>query len=936
MMIQQTECCHVLPAEEKAEKRKSERLKDRKEKSRKDEIYVEFEMKRYLILMIGLVVVWTDFAVAVSQNVEARLEKDAVVVSVDGKLFTSYKFVNRFDKKPYLWPLVGPVSGDSVTTESSEPYPHHNSMWFGCDKMNGSDFWHHQNPKDKLRSQGPKILVASGERVVIEDVCDWKPSNGSPIMRDFRRISISAPDSKTRIVDFDIVWVALEKVRINKTNHSLFALRMTPEISVKSGGVMANAEGGKGEKGTFGKSSAWMDYYGTRSGVTEGAAILQHPSNRWYPSPWFTRDYGFFSATPMYWLDAGYIEFASGESVALSYRVIIHEGTTEDAKIDSRFKVYSEYSPSPIRGYMAYMLDEVLPAVAGYKFGQSRKELMRIEQAVQDSASTPALAVEVEARLLEVLVSENATYDAKHFICRQLSLIGGAKSVNALKDILKGSDSHLAEIAVFALARIDNESASGALLEMLPDVKGTVRLGLVDALGEQKYLKAVSTLNVLALSSDPELAGVAVSALGRIGGKQAVAALLSIWKETQLDVVDALFVALPSLPDSPEISAEVCKSVYYEDGDVGRRLIAARTLATLGTVGSGILLSDALASEDSELRQKAIYTLHDLPAESAARLAAGMYGKASNNEKVLVLGVFEEKASKGYVSIVRVATKSENSAVQSAAFGALGVVGDASDIGLLLNHAKRGNAAFGALIGLQGDAIAQDFIKNLGEIDSSKQQVLIEVMGERGDAEFSVALFDMLNGNDSSMCLVALKGLRRIGDEEALLKLIDMLSDDLGSSSYRNAVETCVAVISTRLADENGSSRFVTAEIKQSSDLGKASLMRILGRLQDESSLSVLVKFTQDSDPDVKDAAVRALARWPHESAIEPLIAVAESSKDLRLNVLALRGVARLLRSSSRPVEELLPFYEAGRAAAKRDEERKALAFSGVVIKNEK
>ena len=43
-----------------------------------------------------------------------------------------------------------------------------------------------------------------------------------------------------------------------------------------------------------GQSSA-----GARGGVTEGIAIFQHPGNRWYPSKWFTRDYGFFSPTPM-------------------------------------------------------------------------------------------------------------------------------------------------------------------------------------------------------------------------------------------------------------------------------------------------------------------------------------------------------------------------------------------------------------------------------------------------------------------------------------------------------------------------------------------------------------------------------------------------------------------------------------------------------------
>ena len=48
--------------------------------------------------------------------------------------------------------------------------------------------------------------------------------------------------------------------------------------------VIINAEGKTTEKGTFGLASPWCDYWGTRSGVTEGIAILQNPDNRWYPS----------------------------------------------------------------------------------------------------------------------------------------------------------------------------------------------------------------------------------------------------------------------------------------------------------------------------------------------------------------------------------------------------------------------------------------------------------------------------------------------------------------------------------------------------------------------------------------------------------------------------------------------------------------------------
>jgi hypothetical protein len=104
---------------------------------------------------------------------------------------------------------------------------------------------------------------------------------------------------------------------------------------------MINAEGEKGESETFGKRSPWMDYYGKRMGKFEGIAILQHPSNAWYPAPWFTRDYGFFSPTPMYWPENGEnTQFTRGEVVRLRYRVLIHRGDHNEAGIETLFEGY--------------------------------------------------------------------------------------------------------------------------------------------------------------------------------------------------------------------------------------------------------------------------------------------------------------------------------------------------------------------------------------------------------------------------------------------------------------------------------------------------------------------------------------------------------------------------------------------------------------------
>jgi hypothetical protein len=185
------------------------------------------------------------------------------------------------------------------------------------------------------------ILESGGEKAVIENECIWKRPGAESPVKDIRKITVSTPSKELFQIDFEITMEMLLDVAIEKTNHSLFSARIDPDLAVINGGTMINAEGETGEKNTFGKPSAWMDYYGERMGKKEGLAILQHPSNQWFPAPWFTRDYGFISPTPMYWpADDEKTVLKKGEKIRLKYRVLVHSGDHLQAGIAKEFEKF--------------------------------------------------------------------------------------------------------------------------------------------------------------------------------------------------------------------------------------------------------------------------------------------------------------------------------------------------------------------------------------------------------------------------------------------------------------------------------------------------------------------------------------------------------------------------------------------------------------------
>ncbi|MFN8348923.1 MAG: PmoA family protein [Spirosomataceae bacterium] len=294
-------------------------------------------IKRFLFAAALLLTVkgWTQ------TKVTAVKYPSKIDININNNLFTSYIF-SEDEKYPFFFPVNGP-SNASVTSMRNGNYPHHSSLFFGCDKVNGGNYWQEGIDKGQIISLRADILESGGDKVVIENECIWRRPQAEAPVKDLRRITITAPSKELYQIDFEVTMEMLLDVTILKTNHSLFSGRMDPDLAVINGGTMINAEGNQAEKGTFGVKSPWIDCSGKRGEKTEGMAIMQHPSNPWYPSPWFTRDYGFFSPTPMYWpQDDKATTMKKGEKLTLRYRVLVHTGNHQTANVAQLFEKYKK------------------------------------------------------------------------------------------------------------------------------------------------------------------------------------------------------------------------------------------------------------------------------------------------------------------------------------------------------------------------------------------------------------------------------------------------------------------------------------------------------------------------------------------------------------------------------------------------------------------
>jgi len=167
-------------------------------------------------------------------------------------------------------------------------------------------------------------------------------------------------------------------------------------------------------------------------------------------------------------------------------------------------------------------MEQQLAKIKTYDFGDSRQPLTEFSDAIRKAYGKPEELKKFETALLDVLKSD-AKYAGKQYACRELSIIGTEQSVPVLAGMLTSQE--YSDMARYALERIPGEAVNKALVQALAKAEGKARIGIVNSLGERSCKAAVADVAKCVGSSDQLLCGAAISALGKIGGPEAIKAL---------------------------------------------------------------------------------------------------------------------------------------------------------------------------------------------------------------------------------------------------------------------------------------------------------------------------------------------------------------------------------------------------------------------------
>lgn len=579
-------------------------------------------------------------------------------------------------------------------------------------------------------------------------------------------------------------------------------------------------------------------------------------------------------------------------------------------------------------------IDRTVTAVSAYTFGQPRSPLSDLETLVGATAGNADLRNHFEDQLARSVESAR-TDEARFFLCRQLATISTDRSVPTLAKLL--SDEKTAHPACFALQGNRSLAASQALRDAAASAKGKALLCILSAIADRRDSAAVPLLSKLLTSGDASVVEAASSALGRISGTEAAGILAQARKSAEGDARHVLTNAYLQCAQNlaTDGKKDGATAIYRELLSKEEPVLFSRGalvgLIELGGPDVVPLILSKLTGDDRVIQATAIAHIRTVKGANVTQQFAAELPKLPEPLQALLIAALEDRADPAARAAVTDATKSPSDEVRLAAVKALGTLGDASSVPLLVRIVGEGRtdgekrAALGALRHLQGDGADAAITASMQAAQRAQKVQLIEILTARNAGLAVPALLKEARSDETPVRIAALRSVSQLAAADALPTLLEILAS-LDSDAGRADAESAIVALARKLPDDATRADAVLNALGSATSINtKSSLIRVLRSIANAKAFAAVQSTMKDADPQIQDTAIRAMADWPDTRATAVVLNICRSTKNETHRIVAMRGVIRLLGLTPSTTQALDAYEELAKLAARPEEKRLVL-----------
>ena len=573
--------------------------------------------------------------------------------------------------------------------------------------------------------------------------------------------------------------------------------------------------------------------------------------------------------------------------------------------------------------------EEAWKALPKYEHGQDMASLLTIDREVIQAMSSAQGRSACAGRLAGLLESAQTTPAARQFACLKLQQVGTPAQVPLLAKLLANAET--SESARQALEAIPGEESAAAIRTALGDLRGLPLTGIINSVGVRRDARAVPKLQELAVSSDNLVAEAATGALGQIANQQATTFLTAQAEKTPAPLPRPLAVAWLHCADACAASNSVDKArtIYVRLSRSGQsqgiRHAAMEALFRLEKDHAATVLAWLVASDSVQRRIAAghLACLSDAQLDQLGERLADL----PDDTKTVVLETLSLRQGASRLSVMLKAAQSDKPELRLVGIRGLGAMADSSTLPFLMDRladgGDMGKAAQEALGRLPRKVVTQELLEAI----QKRPEILpgaIEILAQLRCYEAIDPLLKLAANEDPKTYEPALEGLRRIADPDKhdISRLVSLLLR-LPQGRQHDEVEKTILRVCEKLPADAVRADLVLAALAKVPATDSPKYLPLLGRLGGAKALQIVETSLKQDNPEIKQAAVRALCNWPNATVADKLWDLATHSDDAACQRSALLAYVRVVTlKNDRPETETLAMLQQAMTQAQESEVR--------------
>jgi HEAT repeat protein len=520
-------------------------------------------------------------------------------------------------------------------------------------------------------------------------------------------------------------------------------------------------------------------------------------------------------------------------------------------------------------------------------------------------------------------------FGVKDFFMKQLQLIGGDQSAEAMKIYL--SSKEISGPALAVISAVGGKTAETILAESLKNENLPCAAAVMNTLALMKSQAGVNEYINWASVADINIKSSAYNALAQSGSQLAYPVLLKAAKNVSYrwevtGATTSLLNYAKVIGQNGDIKSmdKICKLIISKCDDnttIQNKTVALDTYVSFHGINAMADLIKAASHSNSKYRNAALHMSLAIPGTEVVKKWIEYFPKAIPDARPELINMLGIRADQMALPIVTASLSDQDLNVREEAAAAIVKISGSKSIPALIDYMMKFSsdsdqeAVKSALMTVCGSDNMSLLIPVLKSGNTAARKSTIELLAWNKRNDYFSEVLPLTTSNEEPVKTAAIKALANLAGPSDQTKLIELL---LATDNQDNIsdIQTAIAVAAGIISDPEKRSesliRFLDSDLssRDASSLNniKIKLIPVLAKTGGREALKTVLNEFENGNSDIREVCFKALTNWKDYSASSALYEICASGNKTYEGP-AFEGFVRQIKSTELTDEQKLLLY---------------------------